>query len=191
MGEWEGHGIPLEGFDGVRKARIEKLEGYDLWATLSPVKADITFGQLLEISPMSHKTLKEGMPVTRRTRKVKTRAVVRVRLQGAGRDVKVEEIEVVLVDKVVPNVLGDGGSGLNILPKHIMKKLGLSLTCPSPFIINMANQSPAVPLGMIKDCRISTRGEEYVVTFYVIKMHSNKDTFPILLDRPWLRISVP
>ena len=191
MGEWEGHGIPLEGFDGVRKARIEKLEGYDLWATLSPVKADITFGQLLEISPMSHKTLKEGMPVTRRTRKVKTRAVVRVQLQGAGRDVKVEEIEVVLVDKVVPNVLGDGGSGLNILPKHIMKKLGLSLTCPSPFIINMANQSPAVPLGMIKDCRISTRGEEYVVTFYVIKMHSNKDTFPILLDRPWLRISVP
>ena len=191
MGEWEGHGIPLEGFDGVRKARIEKLEGYDLWATLSLVKADITFGQLLEISPMSHKTLKEGMPVTRRTRKVKTRAVVRVQLQGAGRDVKVEEIEVVLVDKVVPNVLGDGGSGLNILPKHIMKKLGLSLTCPSPFIINMANQSPAVPLGMIKDCRISTRGEEYVVTFYVIKMHSNKDTFPILLDRPWLRISVP
>lgn len=73
MGEWEGHGIPLEGFDGVRKARIEKLEGYDLWATLSPVKADITFGQLLEISPMSHKTLKEGMPVTRRTRKVKTK----------------------------------------------------------------------------------------------------------------------
>ena len=191
MGEWEGHGIPLEGFDGVRKARIEKLEGYDLWATLSPVKADITFGQLLEISPMSHKTLKEGMPVTRRTRKVKTRAVVRVQLQGAGRDVKVEEIEVVLVDKVVPNVLGDGGSGLNILPKHIMKKLGLSLTCPSPFIINMANQSPTVPLGMIKDCRISTRGEEYVVTFYVIKMHSNKDTFSILLDRPWLRISVP
>ena len=58
-----------------------------------------------------------------------------------------------------------------------MKRLGLSLTGPSPFIINMANQSRAMPLGMIKDCRISTGREEYVVTFHVIKMHSNKDTF--------------
>ncbi|BFI32702.1 hypothetical protein MPTK2_3g07970 [Marchantia polymorpha subsp. ruderalis] len=70
-----------------------------------------------------------------------------------------------------------------------MKKLGLGLTGPSPFIINMANQSSAVPLGMIKDCRISTGGEEYIVTFHVIRMHSTKDTFPILLGRPWLRMA--
>ena len=60
-----------------------------------------------------------------------------------------------VVDKVVPNVLVDEGSGLNILPEHTMKRLGLSLTGPSPFIVNMANQSLSVPLGMIKDCRIS------------------------------------
>ena len=94
-----------------------------------------------------------------------------------------------VVDKVVPNALVDGGSGLNILPEYTMKRLGLSLTGPSPFIINMANQSPAVPLGMIKNCRISIEGMEYVVTFHVIKMHSNKDTFPILLDKPWLRMA--
>ena len=90
---------------------------------------------------------------------------------------------------MIPNVLVDGGSGLNILPEHTTKKLGLSLTGPSPFIINMANQSPAVSLGMIKDCRISTGREEYVVIFHVIKMHSNKDIFPLLLGRPWLRMS--
>ena len=28
-----------------------------------------------------------------------------------------------------------------------------------------------------------------MITFHVIKMHSNKDTFPILLGRPWLRMS--
>ena len=50
-----------------------------------------------------------------------------------------------IVDKVIPNVLVDGGSGLNILPDDTMKRLGLSLTRPSPFIINMANQSLAVP----------------------------------------------
>ena len=94
-----------------------------------------------------------------------------------------------MVEKVVPNVLVDGGSGLNILPEHTMKRLGVSLTGPSPFIINMANQSPAVPLEMFKDCRISTGGEEYVVTFYIVKRNSNKDTIPILLGRPWLRMS--
>ena len=94
-----------------------------------------------------------------------------------------------MVDKVVLNVLVYKGSGLNILPEHTMKRLALSLTGPSPFIINMANQTPAVPLGMIKDCRISTGGEEYMVTFHVIKMNSNKDTFSILLGKPWLRMS--
>ena len=94
-----------------------------------------------------------------------------------------------MVDKVVPNVLVDGGSGLNILPEHTMKKLDFSLTSSSPFIINMANQTPVVPLGMIKGCKISTGGENYVVTFHVSKMHSHKDTFSILLGRPWLRMS--
>ena len=70
-----------------------------------------------------------------------------------------------MVDKVVPNVLVDGESGLNILPEHTMKNLGLSLTGPSPFVINMANQNPAIPFGMIKACRLSTGGEAYIVTF--------------------------
>ncbi len=65
------------------------------------------------------------------------------------------EIEIIVVYKV----LVDGGSGLNILSEHTMK-LGLSLTGPSPFVINMANQSPTIPVGMIKDCRLSTGGEE-------------------------------
>ena len=37
---------------------------------------------------------------------------------------------------------------------------------------------------MIKDCRMTTGGEEYLVT-----LHSNKDTFSILLGRPWLRMA--
>ena len=53
----------------------------------------------------------------------------------------------------------------------------------------MANQSPAVPVEMIKDCRLSTGGEEYIVTFHVIKMHDNKDILSILFGRPWLRMA--
>lgn len=60
------------------------------------------------------------------------------------------------MDKVVPNVLVDGGSGLSILPAQTMVRLGLSLLRPSPFVIYMAKQSLIVPLGQIKDCRITT-----------------------------------
>ena len=173
----------------VRRPEADRVDGYDLWANLSSLSADITFGQLLEISPMAQQTLKEGMPVTRRTRKPKTRVSIRIQLRGKNREVKALEIEVMVVDKMVMNVLVDGGNGLNILPEHTMMKLGLSLTGPSPFVINMANQNPAVPLGMIKDCRLSAGGEEYIVILHVIKMHNNKDNFPILLRKPWLRMA--
>ena len=102
---------------------------------------------------------------------------------------KAVEIKVMVVDKVVPKVLVDGGSGLNIMPEHTLKLLGFHLTGPSPFIINMANQTSSVPIGMVTDCRIQSGGEEYIVNFHVIKMHSTKDTFPILLGRPWLRMA--
>ena len=97
----------MDEFDGVGHSKARKPNGYDLWADLSSHKADITFGQLLEISPMAKKTLKQDMPVNRRMRKVKTRVAARVQMQGESRDVKAVEIEVMVVDKVVPNVLID------------------------------------------------------------------------------------
>ena len=57
---------------------MKKTSGYDLWSDLSSLKADITFGQLLEISPVARKTLKEGMLVNRQVRKAKTRIAARV-----------------------------------------------------------------------------------------------------------------
>ena len=91
-----------------------------MWADLRLLKADITFGQLLEISLMACKTLKEGMPMTRRNKIAKTRMAARVQLQKHGCDLKAVEIEATIVDKVVPNVLVDGGIGLNILSKQTM-----------------------------------------------------------------------
>lgn len=44
-------------------------------------------------------------------------------------------------------------------------------------------------LGQIKDCKIHTDEEEYVVTFHVVKMQSTRDSFPMLLGRPWLRMT--
>ena len=43
MGEWEGPKIPREEFKEVKKTRLKKTKGYDLWADLGSLKADITF----------------------------------------------------------------------------------------------------------------------------------------------------
>ena len=145
--------------------------------------------QLLEFSPLMRKSFKEGLPGVKRRKKTQKRTVARVQASARPVDVKAVEIEVTIVDKVVPNVLIDGGSGLNIMPLHTMEKLGLSLTGPSPFVLNMADQSPARPLGQITNCKIITGGEEYLVTFHVIRMHTAKESFPLLLGRPWLRMA--
>ena len=84
------------------------------------------------------------MLVNKRAKKPKTRVMARVQMQGRIREVKAVMIEVTVVENVVPNVLVDGGSSLNILSKHTMKKLGLSLTGLSPFVINMANLTRVV-----------------------------------------------
>ena len=63
VGQWEGPGIPIDDGETVQRPRVKKAGGYDLWSDLSSLKAHITFGQLLEISPVARKTLKEGMPV--------------------------------------------------------------------------------------------------------------------------------
>ena len=69
-------------------------------STLARSKPISHFGQLLKISLMACKTLKEGMPVTRRKKKAKTRVAPKMQQQRQGHDVKVVEIEAIIVDKV-------------------------------------------------------------------------------------------
>jgi hypothetical protein len=182
---WEGPMIPNSELIQLPKAKQPILGSYDLWADFGRIKADITIAQLLEISPAARRMLKSGTP-TKRRRKPKVKVAARVQTNKKPMDVKAVEIEVSIVDKIIPNVLVDGGSSLNIMPLHTMEKLGLELTGPSPFVINMANQRPEAPLGVIKNCKVTTGGEEYFLTFHVIQMYSNKGSFPLLLGRPWL-----
>ena len=186
---WDGPGIPEEEQMQQPKHQVESLvKPYDVWADLQNIKANISIAQLLEISPVTRKLLKAGVPTTRR-RRPKIKVAARIHTNDRPMDVRPIEIEVSMVDKILPKVLVDGGSGLNIMPLQTMEKLGLEITGPSPFVINMANQSPEAPLGQIKDCQVITGGESYLLTFHVIRMHSNKGSFPLLLGRPWLRLA--
>lgn len=76
--EWERPGTPLEEIRRRDPRRKEKQDAYNLWADLGSLKADVTFGQLLEISPITRETFKEELPVAKRKGRVKAEVVVRM-----------------------------------------------------------------------------------------------------------------
>ena len=185
--DWEGPRVPELERLVPQVSTINSPRGpYDLWADLSQIKANITIAQLLELSPGTRKLLKTRLPLRSR-KKAKVMVAARVQPTTKIAEVKAVEVEAVIVDKVLPNTIVDGGSSLNIMPLQTMEKLGLSLTGPSPIVISMANQSPARPIGQIKDCQVMVGGESYTLTIHVIQTHSLRESFPLLLGRPWLR----
>ncbi len=82
--------------------------------------------------------------MTRKLKKVEAVAKVEA---STSFDVGPIELEVGIMDKIIPNALVDGGSGLNIMPLSTMEKLGLKITSPSPYVVNMADQSGHIPIG--------------------------------------------
>ncbi len=82
--------------------------------------------------------------MTRKLKKVEAVAKVEA---STSFDVGPIELEVGIMDKIIPNALVDGGSGLNIMPLSTMEKLGLKITSPSPYVVNMVDQSGHIPIG--------------------------------------------
>jgi hypothetical protein len=85
-----------------------------------------------------------GATLTRKLKKVEVVAKVEA---STSFDVGPIELEVGIMDKIIPNALVDGGSGLNIMPLSTMEKLGLKITSPSPYVVNMADQSGHIAIG--------------------------------------------
>lgn len=115
--DWEGPPIILEEFQELGwRGEENKPKPYDFWIDLGRFKAGFIIAQLLEISPITKKALKYGALVVQRNRKRRTRVVARLQPTEKPFVVKIVEIDVTLVDKVIPNTLVDKGSRLNIMP---------------------------------------------------------------------------
>jgi hypothetical protein len=173
-------------------------ESYDLWQDLCKAKANISFGQLVQIAPSLRKEMKEGATNHRKPKNMSIAA----RVAPENNDLELNEreeddvfgygpveIEVEVMDKIIPHVIVDDGSNVNIMPESTMLRLGLSITGPSPWKVKLADQRPSKPLGQIKDLRIRAGDEEYTVTFYVLRMHDEDGGYPLLLGRKWLRLA--
>ena len=162
---------------------------YNLWKDLSRAKADISFGQLIQIAPSLRREMKEGatMPRIKKTSQVNKVELV-PDLRNSKESFDAVEIEVEIVDKTIPRVLVDDGSSVNLMPAFTMEKLGLQVTHPSYVTLKCADQSSVKTIGRIKDLRLQTGGVDYTVTFEVIKLREEaNEGYPLLLGRGFLR----
>ena len=81
----------------------------------------------------------------------------------------------------------DGGSGVNILPEFMYKKLKLSVLEEAPFQLKMADQRRIQPLGILRNQEITISGLSFSANFVVLKMDEGDSPYPLLLGRPWLK----
>jgi hypothetical protein len=92
----------------------------------------------------------------------------------------------------IPNVLLDGGSGVNIITDTLMGELRIEKQLEvAPFTIKMADQRKVMPLGIIKNLKINIGGLTFWITVTVIKMENQDNSYSILFGRPWLKQARP
>lgn len=64
-----------------------------------------------------------------------------------------------------------------------MEKLSLSIISPFSYMINMANQSQDTILDQISIYKVIMGGQKYFLTFHVIHMYLNKNSYSLFLRR--------
>ena len=81
----------------------------------------------------------------------------------------------------------DGGSGVNILPESICKKLGITKFEEAPLQVRMVDQRRIQPLGIVRGRQLEVEGLSFDVNFVVLKLEESKKHYPMIMGRPWLR----
>ena len=102
-------------------------------------------------------------------------------------DEEMPMITVVTKNRRVPNILIDGGSGVNIMTNALRKKLGLTNIEAAPFTIKMADQRKVVPVGLIRNLKMDVGGVKKMMTFTVIDLPPMDNDYEMMLGRTWLK----
>ena len=88
---------------------------------------------------------------------------------------------------LLPGAIIDGGSGINLMPEHVMQALGLEISRPAQFTVQLADQRSITPVGVLDLIPIEIQGNTFSISFIVIRLPNLQGGFPLLLGRPWLR----
>ena len=153
------------------KTGIDVPESGDLFSQFMDAKLSLTVDQVLSWVPAFRQKLLERLNIGN---------VLAIHQDISMTDQSKEPVED--VDYAVPildvqyggvqlnDVLLDGGSGVNILPEAICKKLGITEFEDAPFQVRMvADQRRVQPLGIIRGRALEVFGLKFDVNFVVLR----------------------
>jgi hypothetical protein len=66
------------------------------------------------------------------------------------------------------NVLLDGGSKVNVISKHLQRKLNLKKPQLTPFMVRMTNQRKVQLVGLIRNLKINLAGCTFKILLTVL-----------------------
>ena len=165
------------GVPTITHVRVDKI----LESVMNHTKANISIGKLLEIALYCNKRVMAALN-SQEGELEKPTSTYQVTAKAFDKEMPM--ISIIVKNRRVPNVLIDGGSGVNIITDTLRRKLGLK---PAPFTIEMANQRKVMPKGIIRDVRLDVGGIVIRTTLTVIDMVSTEDSYSLLLGKPWLK----
>jgi len=163
---------------------------YDLLTDLKEKTAQITFGQLLALSPKLRKEwgkLASTREVGKKKKKNSEGTPMAQKIDiEVGDDVPV--VDVIIDGQTISNAYIDGGASINVMSEKTMKDADLKLSSTnSPYRIKLADNTRVRTLGVVKNLEVDVCGISMPTTFQVIPTKPDAKAYPLILGRPWLR----
>jgi hypothetical protein len=97
-------------------------------------------------------------------------------------DPEMAMIQIQVGKNMVEGILLDGGFNMDIMTKELRKWLGLPSPKPTPYTLQMADQTITKPIRLIKDLKIHIHGIPYIATFTIMKNNVLDSTYSMLLS---------
>jgi hypothetical protein len=135
------------------------------------------------------KKLKEGTTTIRKpttTRKYTKVEIIFEFKASTSFSVGFIELEVWIMDKIIPNALVDKGNGLNIMFLSTTKKSSLKIIGPSPNVVSLIDQNGHIPNGQITNYKVYVGDEKYNFIFHVIHLQTKINVYSLFLGKTWL-----
>ena len=97
------------------------------------------------------------------------------------------QVDLKINEFLIPRVVLDFGSQVNILTKDTWEKLGQPQLVKSDYYLKLANQGLIEPLGLCRNVQTTIMGISVEIEFKVIEPKEGIKSYPSLVGRPWAR----
>ena len=135
---------------------VSNMEPYDILQDLDAIQPTMTMKQLLAVSLECRTTLTSSL-VHRRQRNKEIHEV------SLNPDPGAPTIDVSIDGVLITRVQVDGGSSVNLMTADTMEKLGLSDLLPTDLLLQMADHSKVLPVGVLVNVDTNIAGIVYKI----------------------------